>query len=138
MKMKSMLKIKNFHNRSQTNGIYDLQNILRCISSQTSTSNSKYYRNRTFFYHHICLYSSHPILHISQSIKNHIWRWNQCWKSKTFQIAHIQMVYTTYNISQDAIQAKHRPLTPSIIETAPFFSHPYLFIHTCLVPHISQ
>ena len=33
----------------------------------------------------------------------------------------------TYNISQDAMQAKHRPLTPNIIETAPFFTHPYAF-----------
>ena len=38
----SMLKIKNFSNRSQTNAIYHLQYILTCISSQTSTSNSKY------------------------------------------------------------------------------------------------
>ena len=37
------------------------------------------------------------------------------------------MVYLTYNISQDAFQAKHRPLTPNIIETAPFFTHPYAF-----------
>ena len=56
MRMKSMLKIKNFYNRSQTNGIYDLQYILRCISSQTSTSNSKYYWNRTFFHSSICIY----------------------------------------------------------------------------------
>ena len=71
MKMKSMLKIKNFHNRSQANGMDDLQYILRCISSQTSTSNSKYKRNGSFFYHHICLYTSHTVPHISQSIKSH-------------------------------------------------------------------
>ena len=33
-----------------------------------------------------------------------------------------------YNISQDAFQAKHRPLTPNIIETVAFFTHPYAFI----------
>ena len=61
--MKSMLKIKNFHSRSQTNGIYDLQYILRCISSQTSTSNSKYYPKRTFFHSSICIYphTQYPI-----------------------------------------------------------------------------
>ena len=37
------------------------------------------------------------------------------------------MVYMTYNISYKAIQAKHRPLTPNIIQTAPFFTHPYTF-----------
>ena len=42
MKMKWMLKIKNFLFRSQTNGIYGLYYILRWKSSQTSTSNSKY------------------------------------------------------------------------------------------------
>ena len=63
VKMKSMLKIKNFSNRLQTNAIYDLQYILRCISSQTSTSNSKYYWNRTYFHPSICLYSLHPISH---------------------------------------------------------------------------
>ena len=39
----------------------------------------------------------------------------------------------THNISQDAIQAIYRPLTPNIIETVAFFSHPYLFI---LIPHM--
>ena len=47
------------------------------------------------------------------------------------------MVYTTYNISQDAFQAKHRPLTPNIIETVPFFTHPYAFILTPNIPYIS-
>ena len=47
------------------------------------------------------------------------------------------MVYLTYNISQDAFQAKHRPLTQNIIETAPFFTHPYLFILTPNIPYIS-
>ena len=42
VRMKCMLLIKNFSNRSQTNGIYDLWCILTCNSSQTSTSNSKY------------------------------------------------------------------------------------------------
>ena len=37
------------------------------------------------------------------------------------------MLDIAYNISQDAIQAKHRPLTPSIIETAPFFTITYAF-----------
>ena len=40
------------------------------------------------------------------------------------------MVYMTYNISYAAFQAKHRPLTPNIIETAPFFTHTY-----ALTPH---
>ena len=127
MKTKLMLKIKYFSIRSHTNDKYDFKYILRYISSQTSTSNSKYKRNRNFFQSSIPLYSSHPIFHISQLIKNHIWRWNQCWKSKSFNFAHRQMIYITYNISQDAIQAKHRPLTPSIIETAPFFTITYAF-----------
>ena len=42
-----------------------------------------------------------------------------------------------YNISQDAFQAKHRPLTPNIIETATFFTHPYLFSLTPNIPYIS-
>ena len=33
----------------------------------------------------------------------------------------------TYNISYKAIQAKHRPLTPNIIETAPSFTIAYAF-----------
>ena len=37
------------------------------------------------------------------------------------------MVYITYNISYKAIQPKHRPLTPNIIETAPFFTITYAF-----------
>ena len=37
------------------------------------------------------------------------------------------MVYMTYNISYKAIQAKHRPLTPNIIQTAPFFTITYAF-----------
>ena len=37
------------------------------------------------------------------------------------------MLYIAYNISQDAFQAKHRPLTPNIIETVAFFTHPYAF-----------
>ena len=37
------------------------------------------------------------------------------------------MVYITCNISYEAFQAKYRPLTPNIIETAPFFTHPYAF-----------
>ena len=37
------------------------------------------------------------------------------------------MVYITYNISYETFQAKHRPLTPNIIQTAPFFTHPYAF-----------
>ena len=125
--MKSMLKIKNFYNRSQTNGIDDLQYILRHNKSQTSTSNSKYYQNRTFFHSSICLYTSRTVPHISQPIKSHEWRWNPCWKSKTFIITHRQMVYITYNISYETFQAKHRPLTPNIIQTAPFFTHPYAF-----------
>ena len=42
MKMKWMLKIKNFLFRSQTNGIYGLYYILRWKSSHISTFNSKY------------------------------------------------------------------------------------------------
>ena len=41
------------------------------------------------------------------------------------------------NISYKAIQAKHRPLTPSIIETVAFFTHPYAFILTPNIPYIS-
>ena len=37
------------------------------------------------------------------------------------------MVWMTYNTSYDAMQAKHRPLTPSRSENIPFFSHPYPF-----------
>ena len=33
----------------------------------------------------------------------------------------------TYNIAQDAFQAKHRPLTPNTNETVAFFTHPYAF-----------
>ena len=76
----SMLKIKNFSNRSQTNAIYHLQYILTCISSQTSTSNSKYNRNRSFSHSYICLYSSHPMPHIYEPIKSHIRGWNGCRK----------------------------------------------------------
>ena len=37
------------------------------------------------------------------------------------------MLDITYNISQDAIQAKHRPLTPNTIETGAFLTHTYAF-----------
>ena len=37
------------------------------------------------------------------------------------------MVYMTHNISQDAIQAKHRPLTPNTNETGAFLTHTYAF-----------
>ena len=47
------------------------------------------------------------------------------------------MVYMTYNISYKAIQAKHRPLTPNIIEIVAFFTHPYAFILTPNIPYIS-
>ena len=43
----------------------------------------------------------------------------------------------TYNISYKVIQAKYRPLTPNIIETVAFFTHPYLFIHTPSTSYIS-
>ena len=45
---------------------------------------------------------------------NHISWQHSCSKSKTFHFAHRQMLDITYNISQDPIQAKQRPLTPSI------------------------
>ena len=49
------------------------------------------------------------------------------------------MVYMTYNISQDAFQAKHRPLTPNIIETAPFFTITYAFTpHTQYSIYLNQ
>ena len=49
------------------------------------------------------------------------------------------MMYITYNISQDAIQAKHRPLTPSIIETAPFFTITYAFTpHTQYLIYLNR
>ena len=35
------------------------------------------------------------------------------------------MVYITYNISYEAIQAKHRPLTSNTNEIVAFFTHPY-------------
>ena len=69
IKMKLMLKIKNFLFRSQTNYIYHLQYIFRYISNQTSTSNSNYKRNRSFIHSSICICYSHPIPHISQSTK---------------------------------------------------------------------
>ena len=131
MKMKSMLNIKNFSFRSQTNGIDDLEYILRHNTSQTSTSNSKYKRNWSFSHSYICLYFSHPQPYRSLSMKSHMWWQNWCWKSKTFRFAHRQIILMTYNTSYDAIQAKYRPLTPSRNETIPFFSHPYPFIpHT--------
>ena len=37
------------------------------------------------------------------------------------------MLDIAYNISQDAIQAKHRPLTPNTIETGAFLTHTYAF-----------
>ena len=37
------------------------------------------------------------------------------------------MVYIAYNIYYESFQAKHRPLTPNIIETIVFFTHPYAF-----------
>ena len=37
------------------------------------------------------------------------------------------MVWMTYNTSYDAIQAKHRLLTPSRSENIPTFRHPYPF-----------
>ena len=58
---------------------------------------------------------------------------------KKNQIAHRQMVYITYNIYYDAIQAKHPPLTPNRSQTIPFFSHPYPFIpHTHSPTHLYQ
>ena len=49
------------------------------------------------------------------------------------------MVYITYNISQDAIEAKYRPLTPNIIETAPFFTHSYAFTpHTQYLIYLNR
>ena len=48
-------------------------------------------------------------------------------KSTKYQFAHTQMIYTSSNISGDAIQAKHPPLTQSTNETMPFFTHPYPF-----------
>ena len=49
------------------------------------------------------------------------------------------MVYTTYNISQDAFQAKYRPLTPNIIETVAFFTHPYAFTpHTQYLIYLNR
>ena len=69
-------------------------------------------RNETgAFFTYACPFLRMPLIHVP--MKSHIRRWNGCWKSKIFQIAHRQMLYITYNISQDAIQAKHRPLTPS-------------------------
>ena len=43
------------------------------------------------------------------------------------KIKNFSKVYITYNISHEAFQAKHQPLTPNIIQTAPFFTHPYAF-----------
>ena len=37
------------------------------------------------------------------------------------------MLDIAYNISQDAIQAKQRPLTPNTIETGAFLTHTYAF-----------
>ena len=38
------------------------------------------------------------------------------------------MIYVTYNIYEDAFQAKHQPLNPNANENVAFFTHPYLFI----------
>ena len=56
---------------------------------------------------------------------------------KKNQIANRQIVYITYNISQDAIQPKYRLLTPNIIETVPFYSYRYPFTHTHSTSYIS-
>ena len=45
------------------------------------------------------------------------------------------MVYITYNISYEAFQAKHRPLTPNIKQTAPFFLP--MHIPLLLIPNTS-
>ena len=37
------------------------------------------------------------------------------------------MVYITYNIYYEALQAKYRTLTPNTNETVAFFTHPYAF-----------
>ena len=72
MKIKPMLKIKNFYFRLQKNGMYDLYYILGSISTQTSTSTYKYKRNRIFFQSSIPLYSSHPISPRSQPMRCHL------------------------------------------------------------------
>ena len=110
-----------FH--SQINDIYALLYILTFNSSQTSNSNSKYKRTYTYFHSYLPLSFSHSIPHIFEPMKSHIWRWNRCWKSKTFHFAHRQMIYITYNISPDAIQANHRPLTLKTNETTLTFTH---------------
>ena len=48
-------------------------------------------------------------------------------KSKTSSFAHRQMIYVTYNIYEDAFQAKHRPLNPNANENVAFFTHPDAF-----------
>ena len=66
MMTKSMMKIKYFLFRSQTNGIYDLQYILRYNASQTSNSNSKQKRNYSFCsYGYPCPSHTHYPIHIS-------------------------------------------------------------------------
>ena len=47
------------------------------------------------------------------------------------------MVYMTCTISQDAFQAKHRPLIPNTNETVAFFTHPYALLLTPNIPYIS-
>ena len=37
------------------------------------------------------------------------------------------MIYVTYNIYEDAFQAKHRPLNPNANENVAFFTHPDAF-----------
>ena len=78
---------------------------------------------------------SHTKYFISQSIKIHIWTWNQSSKSKNIQIAHTQMGYIASNISQHTFQAKHRPRTPNRTDTVIFFTHPCALL---LIPNTSD
>ena len=49
------------------------------------------------------------------------------------------MVYITYNISYEAIQAKHLPLNPNTNEIVAFFTHPYAFaIHTQYLIYLNR
>ena len=68
----------------------------------------------TLIFTHTCPFTSHTQYPIYLNGWRVTYEDDQCWKSKTFQIAHRQMLDIAYNISQDPIQAKQRPLTPSI------------------------
>ena len=69
---------------------------------------------KTVIFTHTCCFASHTQYPIYLNGWRVTYEDDQCWKSNTFQIARRQMLDIAYNISQDAIQAKQRPLTPSI------------------------